>query len=171
MTYIQRNQFLPENVTIRLITCITDSQIKSRDHLHTNFLGCLGEKKKPNRFHSYAITEGCHLQRSPGVQDLRFLDSSLLYTLTTNTFVPYLLENSCAGKKNKKDQWILLLFLAFVSSNYSFEKLLTEVIMSPAYLVTSTQKPWPWRIYSEFREHVLRVDCIWISGRCLDRIT
>ena len=105
------------------------------------FSGMLGGKKKPNRFHSYAITEGCHLQRSPGVQDLRFLDSSLLYTLTTNTFVPYLLENSCAGKKNKKDQWILLLFLAFVSSNYSFEKLLTEVIMSPAYLVTSTQKP------------------------------
>lgn len=55
-----------------------------------------------DRFHSYGIREGCRLQRSPGVQDLRFLDSSLLYTLTTNTFVPYLLENSCAGGKRKK---------------------------------------------------------------------
>lgn len=146
MTYIQRNQFLPENVMMRLITCIRDSQIKPRDHLHTNFLGCLGEKTS-----DFIVMELGRGVTYKGPQECKTweLDSSLLYTLTTNTFVPTCLKITV--QKKKKNQWILLSFLALVSSNYSFEKVRTSVIMSPAYLVTSTQKPWPWRIHSEFR--------------------
>lgn len=100
MIYVQRNQFLPGKVMMRLITYFRGSQTGPRDHLHKNYLGGAWKKQISQLWNR----DGSHLQSLWFLMNCKIwepLDSSPFYTSTVNTSVTHQFKNNHAKKKKK----------------------------------------------------------------------
>lgn len=107
MIYVQRNQFLPGKVMMRLITYFRGSQTGPRDHLHKNYLGGAWKKQISQLWNR----DGSHLQSLWFLMNCKIwepLDSSPFYTSTVNTSVTHQFKNNHAKKKKKSMEFVIV---------------------------------------------------------------